>query len=232
MAQGGESDPTRMETNTSHQAPLVPEGVAPGAPADQQSVDKSSAPRTGTSFWPPSLPLVCLVTGVLGAGLFVAYANSRGVEWGEQAAVVAGIVFSSTLVTAWGVRHTYGKAFRDLGRHVAALREKPSLAQTQSCLELSRAAGAAELATPLQALAECYREALAQVVETQAALEALQSDTELHVAPPATERSPNLRRYPTFPFERSQRQMVGRLTANFRWQTANDHLVAELWNRR
>src|SRR5262249_15650708 len=97
ISQGGESNPTGIETNTSHQAPLVPEGVPPSAPAVAQSADKSSSGRSETSF----LALACLLAAVLGAGLFVAYANARGVEWEEHAVVVAGIVFCATLLTGW-----------------------------------------------------------------------------------------------------------------------------------
>src|SRR5262249_6063852 len=109
------------------------------------------------------------------------------------------------------------RLFRDLGQHVAALGESPSPAQARSCVEAGRDAGAEELTVPLQALLEGYLEALAQVVEAQEEAEALKAKL---LVPGAGDRGPAPPRYPTFPFERSRQQMVGRLTPNFRWQTA------------
>ncbi|MBI1916681.1 MAG: hypothetical protein HYS12_18390, partial [Planctomycetes bacterium] len=165
--------------------------------------------------------LLPLLAAVFAAVLFAASARFRDASEGFQpAVVVAGLVFGATLLAGWSVRRTCRKIFRDLGLHVAALREKPSSLQPPSCLRLGRDLDVAELAAPLQALADCYRQALEQVVETKEALEALLRGPTSATSAHGAETRPDLRRYPTFPFERSRQQMVGRLTPNFRWQTA------------
>ena len=165
--------------------------------------------------------LLPLVSGLFVSVTFAAYAYYRwglaGLAfsvWGEQAAVAG--LFSALVCgfVRWGVRRQRRLFFHTLGQHLADLRDKPSLAQTRSCVEISRGTGAEPLAVPLQGLVECYRQALARVVEMQETVERLEEKAL------AAERSPEKPRYPTFPFERSRQQMVGRLTANFRWQTA------------
>ena len=162
--------------------------------------------------------LLPLVSGLLVSVTFAAYAYFRwGGIWGEQA-TIAGL-FSAAVsgFVRWGVQEQRRRFFRELGQHLAALRDRPSLAQTRSCVEMSRGTGAEELAAPLQALVECYRQALAQVVEMQEVVERLK---EKSLAVGGGDRDPDMPRYPTFPFERSRQQMVGRLTANCHWQTA------------
>jgi PAS domain S-box-containing protein len=158
--------------------------------------------------------LLPLLAAILAGALFAVFAHWRdsGGEGYEQMAVVAGLVFGASLLTGWGVRYTCRKVFRDLSLHVAALREKPSSPQPPSLVRLGRGLGAGPLTGPLQALADCYAQALERVVETKEALEVLRSQ--------GGEHRPDVRRYPTFPFERSQQQMVGRLTPNLRWLAA------------
>jgi PAS domain S-box-containing protein len=165
--------------------------------------------------------LLPLVSGLLVAVTFAAYAYYRwglaGLPfrvWGEQAAIAG--LFSAAVsgFVRWGVRRQRRLFFRTLGQQLADLRDKPSPLQTHSCIEFSRGTGADELTAPLQGLVDCYRQALARVVEMQETLESLEGKA------PAANRSPDMPRYPTFPFERSQQQMVGRLTPTFHWQTA------------
>src|SRR5262249_20880917 len=153
---------------------------------------RSEGDRSPASFvwmlFPP------LLLALLAAAGFAAYARSldAGSEWFEQTAVVAGLVFGATLLTTWSARHACRRVFRDLGRHAAELREKPSSPQP-SLRSQGRALGATELAGPLQALADCYRQALERVIEVKEALAVLQSN--LNKGRHGTEPRPDLRRY-------------------------------------
>ena len=166
-----------------------------------------------------------LTAGLLVAVTFAAYAYYRwglaGLPfrvWGEQA-VIAGL-FSAAVcgIVRWGMRRQRQQFFHALGQHLAELQDRPSLAQTRSCVEMSRGTGVEPVAIPLQGIVECYRQALARVVEMQGTIEGLKEKVL------AAERSPEVPRHPSFPFERSRQQMVGRLTPNFRWQTATPML--------
>jgi PAS domain-containing protein len=161
-----------------------------------------------------------LVSGLLVAVTFAAYAYYRwglaGLPfwvWGEQAAIAGLLSAAVSGFVRWGVRRQRRLFFRTFGQQLADLRDKPSRLQTHSFVEFSRGTGAEELTAPLQTLVECYRQALTRVAEMQETLESLQ-DTSSASRPPETPR------YPTFPFERSQQQMVGRLTSTGHWQTA------------
>src|SRR5439155_5367229 len=129
------------------------------------------------------LPLLAAVFAAVLFAVFMSRFRDAG-EWAEPTAVVAGLVFGATLLAGWSVRRTCRKVFRDLGLHVAALREKPSSPQPPSVRHRGRDLGFAELAAPLQALADCYRQALEQVVRTREALDALRSAT--GVPPPTS----------------------------------------------
>ena len=156
-----------------------------------------------------------LAAGALAGATFAAYALSRwgpGSGWAEQAAAAGVLAAAAALLSRWSVRRGCRRFQQDLGQHLTALREKPSLAQTRSCWEIGHEPGSGALNGPLQAFAECYRQALAQVVEARAELESIKDR--------GLAAGGDMPRYPTFPFERSRQQMVGRLTPNFRWQTA------------
>src|SRR5215468_12265065 len=74
-----------------------------------------------------------LLAAVFAAVLFAAYVRFRDPgEWFEPTAVVAGLVFGATLLAGWRIRRTCRKVVRDLGLHIAALREKPSSPQPPS----------------------------------------------------------------------------------------------------
>lgn len=131
--------------------------------------------------------------------------------------MVAGVLFLLVAVwTHWRLRRRYLRFLRDTGQDLSALREKGVLALPNGPAEGAEGLGTAVLTRPLSAIIDCYRQALAQLTETRTALE----------EQPTSSRTPGQSsRYPSFPFERSRQQMVGRLTPNLRWQTATPLLL-------
>lgn len=138
-----------------------------------------------------------------------------------DALFVALLAMSAAIAAQSLVRRRHTRTTQHLAEELRIFRDRPSLATIRFSANGSTDGSLRDLLDPIEAVAGNYRQALAEVVQLQETVESLR--TRLQPADPM-ERAPDFPRFTTFPFERSRQQMVGRLTPNFRWQTATPFL--------
>ncbi len=167
-------------------------------------------------------PLLFLALPGLGLVLFLLHANYLaasgplllGEPLHEQTAVVGLLLLLGAGGSHWLLQRRYHRFFRAAGQALSALGEKPSLAATEAVADCGQDVDAGELLRPLTRVADCYRQALEQIVKMTEALEGTQPISSASTGMPTA--TPNS----SFPFESSRQQMVARLTPNLRWQAA------------
>jgi PAS domain S-box-containing protein len=205
-------------------------GPGPGEPRSARSGPRRvrSPLVTGWLFRAAALPLVAFLLGVV-AAFGASHRPGQGFpplgqSLASGALIPAGaLALAICVLTRWWVSRTYRRLFRRLAHELTALRDRPSQAQTSSALSIAQRMDAQVLVAPLQDLGDCYRQALAQIVQMQETIERLLAAgfaARPAGAPGQSANDRNGLRPSPFPFERSRQQMVGRLTPNFRWQTA------------
>jgi PAS domain S-box-containing protein len=133
--------------------------------------------------------------------------------------IVALLLAAASLWTFWAVSRFYRRLLYDLGNQAANLRSHPSLKSLhQELARFSSLAEACFLSEQIEALAACFRQALADRVMQDETLESLRLllgriDTDKGKSYTITHRGSG-----------SSRNMVARLAPNLRWMTATPAL--------
>lgn len=144
----------------------------------------------------------------LGLGLYVQ------VRWPEEARTPVDVLLILVLLPAlacwlalWLSRRRQRVLLDLLARRLESARERPS---STTLWPPTEDLGTAHFHSALTALLDAYQEALSRVVAVSESLAQLKQ---------ASEKPPVPARTDVFPYERSRRQMVARLTPNFQFQT-------------